>query len=141
MPAPNPRSDHVSPHTAPASYSDARHPYSPVREAAGLVFVSGQLGVADGEIVPGGIEAETRQAFDNLDRALAAVGLDRSDIVKIVVYLTSLADRLPMDEVYLEALAEPLPARTCFAVGELPFGARIELDVTAAARATRGGVG
>ena len=119
--------------SAPRRFSDAQHPYSATRSAAGLVFVSGQLGVAGGEIVSGGIDAETRQAFRNLHTCLAAVGLDLEDIVKVTVYLASMSDRLAMDEVYVAVLTAPLPARTCFAVGELPFGARVELDVIAAA--------
>lgn len=87
--------------------------------------------MADGEIVSGGIAAETRQAFTNLAAALAAVGLGLSSIVKITVYLASMADRLAMDDVYIGLLSESLPARTCFAVGELPFGARVELDAIA----------
>lgn len=117
--------------SAPKRFSDAAHPYSPLRVAGDVVFVSGQLGVADGEIVRGGILAETRQAFANLAATLSTAGLGFPDIVKITVYLASMTDRHAMDEVYLATLPEPLPARTCFAVGELPFGARVELDVIA----------
>jgi reactive intermediate/imine deaminase len=117
--------------SAPKRYSDAQHPYSILRTAGDLVFVSGQLGVSDNEIVTGGIVAETKQAFANLVDALESVGLGLQDIVKITVYLSSMADRLAMDDVYVNVLAPPLPARTCFAVAELPFAARIELDVIA----------
>lgn len=117
--------------SAPKRFSDAKHPYSRLRVAGDLVFVSGQLGVADGEVVEGGIIAETRQAFANLSTTLSASGLGLGDIVKITVYLASMNDRLAMDDIYMELLPEPLPARTCFAVGELPFGARVELDVVA----------
>jgi reactive intermediate/imine deaminase len=119
--------------SAPKRFSDAKHPYSTTRTAGGLVFVSGQLGVADNEIVEGGVVAQTRQAFANLERALGSAGLGLADIVKITVYLASMTDRLAMDEVYIATLPEPLPARTCIAVGELPFGARVELDVIAKA--------
>jgi enamine deaminase RidA (YjgF/YER057c/UK114 family) len=61
----------------PKRFSDAQHPYSPLRTAGDLVFVSGQLGVADNEIVAGGIVAETQQAFANLVDALGSVGLAR----------------------------------------------------------------
>ncbi|MCS7477142.1 RidA family protein [Umezawaea endophytica] len=114
---------------APASPSQARHPYSPVRETeTGLVFVSGQLGIADGRIVEGGIVEETRQAFANLRARLEAVGLDLRNLVKITVYLASMADRNAMDALYQDTLPHPLPARTCVAVAELPYGARVELD-------------
>lgn len=121
-----------TPATAPRRFSDARHPYSSTRRAGGTLFVAGQLGVADGDIVAGGIVAEARQAFANLTAALVGEGLGLSDVVKITVYLVDMADRPAMDEIYAEMLAEPRPARTCIAVAQLPFGARIELDAVAA---------
>lgn len=117
--------------TPPRRYSDARHPYSTVRRAGDVLFVAGQLGVADGDIVAGGIDAEARQAFANLTAALADEGLTTADLVKITVFLVDMADRPAMDEVYAAVLDDPRPARTCIAVAELPFGARIELDAVA----------
>ena len=122
---------------APANPAQARHPYSPVRgTGTGLFFVSGQLGLADGRIVAGGIAAETRQALENLGTRLAAAGLEFRHIVKITVYLASMADRNAMDAVYQQTLAEPRPARTCIAVAELPYRARVELDAIAARTGT-----
>ncbi|MEO5833910.1 MAG: Rid family hydrolase [Nakamurella sp.] len=123
-----------TPDAAPRRYSDAQHPYSTTRRAGGTLFVAGQLGVSDGDIVTGGVVAEARQAFANLTTALATEGLELSDVVKINVYLVDMADRTAMDEVYVESLTVPRPARTCIAVSQLPFGARIELDAIAAAR-------
>ncbi|MFC8665265.1 RidA family protein [Streptomyces sp. NPDC057199] len=117
---------------APTSPSRARHPYSPVRATeAGLVYISGQLGTADGDIVEGGIVHETRQALANLQSRLASVGLELRHLVKITVYLASMDDRNAMDAIYQEALVEPLPARTCVAVAELPYQARVEFDAIA----------
>ncbi|WP_079052810.1 RidA family protein [Streptomyces phaeochromogenes] len=83
---------------APTSPSGARHPYSPVRATeAGLVYVSGQLGIADGDIVEGGIVPETRQALANLQSRLASAGLELRHLVKITVYLASMDDRNAMD--------------------------------------------
>ncbi|MGW0477893.1 RidA family protein [Nonomuraea sp. NPDC003214] len=118
---------------APASPSQARHPYSPVRETeTGLVFLSGQLGIADGELVAGGVANETRQALANLRARLASAGLDLRHVVKITVYLASMGDRTTVDAIYEQILPEPRPARTCVAVAELPYRARIELDAIAA---------
>ncbi|MEV0388125.1 RidA family protein [Nonomuraea sp. NPDC050643] len=118
---------------APGSPSQARHPYSAVREtAAGLVYISGQLGIAGGEVVAGGVAGETRQALANLRGKLASAGLEFRHVVKITVYLVSMDDRNTMDAIYQETLPEPLPARTCIAVAELPYRARIELDAIAA---------
>ncbi|TRO59310.1 RidA family protein [Streptomyces sp. IB201691-2A2] len=117
---------------APTSPSGARHPYSPVRATeAGLVYISGQLGIADGGIVEGGIVPETRQALANLQSRLASAGLELRHLVKITVYLASMDDRNAMDAIYQEALVEPLPARTCIAVAELPYKARVEFDAIA----------
>ncbi|MGW2283466.1 RidA family protein [Streptomyces phaeochromogenes] len=117
---------------APTSPSGARHPYSPVRATeSGLVYISGQLGIADGDIVEGGTAHETRQALVNLRSKLASVGLELRHLVKITVYLASMDDRNAMDAIYQEALPEPLPARTCVAVAELPYRARVEFDAIA----------
>ncbi|MFI0424028.1 RidA family protein [Spongiactinospora sp. 9N601] len=118
--------------SAPTSPAQARHPYSPVREASGgLVFISGQLGLANGALVGGGVADETRQAVTNLRARLASAGLGLEDVAKITVYLASMSDRNAMDQAYQQSLPEPLPARTCIAVAELPYGARVELDAIA----------
>ncbi|GAA1011980.1 endoribonuclease [Acrocarpospora pleiomorpha] len=118
---------------APASPAEARHPYSPVRSTeAGLVYISGQLGIVDGKVVDGGIVHETRQALANVRSKLASAGLELRHLVKITVYLASMDDRNAMDAIYQETLPEPLPARTCIAVAELPYKARVEFDAIAA---------
>ncbi|MFI5957555.1 RidA family protein [Cryptosporangium sp. NPDC051539] len=117
---------------APKSPAQAQHPYSPVRDTGtGLIFVSGQLGLADGEVVAGGVAAQTRQALANLGTKLAAAGLEFRHLVKITVYLTTMDGRNTMDRIYRETLPEPLPARTCVAVAGLPYGAQVELDAIA----------
>jgi reactive intermediate/imine deaminase len=117
----------------PKRFSDAAHPYSVTRTGAGLIFVSGQLGVRDGEIVPGGIGPETRQALANLERCLGEQGCGTADVVKATVLLADLGDRKELDALYMDFFAEPRPARTCYAAGALPYGARVEVDVVAVA--------
>jgi reactive intermediate/imine deaminase len=119
--------------TAPRRFSDADHPYSASRTGGGLIFVSGQLGVVDNEIVAGGIAAETRCALSNLDRVLGAQGCDRTAVLKTTVLLADLADRRQFDEIYAEFFPEPRPARTCYAAGALPYGARVEIEAIAVA--------
>ena len=122
-----------NPPTPPKRFSDAAHPYSMTRTGAGLIFVSGQLGVRDGEIVPGGIGPEARQALVNLKRCLAEQGCGPADVVKTTVLLADLADRKELDEIYMDFFAEPRPARTCYAAGALPYGARVEVEAIASA--------
>ena len=119
--------------TAPRRFSDADHPYSASRTGAGLIFVSGQLGVLDNEIVAGGTAAETRRALSNLERVLGAQGCDRTAVLKTTVLLAELADRSQFDEIYSEFFPEPRPARTCYAAGALPYGARVEIEAIAIA--------
>jgi enamine deaminase RidA (YjgF/YER057c/UK114 family) len=82
--------------------------------------------------VDGGIVHETRQALANLQGKLTAAGLELRHLVKVTVYLASMDDRNAMDEIYQATLPDPLPARTCIAVAELPYRARVELDAIAA---------
>jgi len=124
---------------APQRFSDADHPYSASRTGAGLIFVSGQLGVRDDEIVSGGIAAETRQALSNLEHCLAVQGSDRTAVLKTTVLLADLADRNEFDEIYAEFFPEDRPARTCYAAGALPYGARVEIEAIATAAHSTGG--
>ena len=76
--------------------------YSQVVEANGFVFVAGQVGEdpATGEVVAGGIEAETRAMFANLERCLKAVGLGLADVVKSTVYLVDIDDWAAYNQVF-----------------------------------------
>ncbi|MEA5363192.1 RidA family protein [Amycolatopsis sp., V23-08] len=110
----------------------SEHPYPAAFRSGDLVSVSGRLGVTDaGELVPGGFDAECAQAFDNLDAALKSVGASRSDVVKVVAYLTDIADRPGLNTVYERFFAEPRPARTCVGVASLPYGAAVEVEALA----------
>jgi reactive intermediate/imine deaminase len=121
--------------TAPKRFLDADHPYSATRTGSGLIFVSGQLGVIDDDIVPGGILPEAGQALANLKQCLARHGCGPRDVVKTTVLLADLADRNAFDAVYADFFAEPRPARTCYAAGALPYGARVEVEAIALAAA------
>ena len=87
--------------------SGAPSPIGPYALAAhtdpGLVFLSGQTPIdpATGRLVDGDIATQTRQVFANLTAVLASAGLSLDDIVKVNVYLTSMADFADMNEIYL----------------------------------------
>lgn len=105
-------------------------PYSHVAAAGGLYFASGQAGAdAEGRLADG-IAEQARQCFANLLSALEAAGLAETDVVKVNVYLTDVADFAAMNEAYAAAFSEPYPARTTVYVG-LPPGMLIEADVVA----------
>ena len=102
-------------------------------ERSGLLFVSGQTPVdpATGELIQGDVAAQTRRAFDNLDRVLQAAGASLDDVVKVNVYLTTMDDFAALNEVYASVFNAPYPARTTVAVAELPLGARVEIELVA----------
>ena len=110
-------------------------PYSQGVVHAGLVFVSGQIPLDPdtGELVEGGIEAQTRRVFANLRAVLEAGGSSLDDALRIGIYLVDLADFPRVNALYAELFSrEPRPARTTLGVASLPKGARIEVDAIAA---------
>ncbi|MGB8862375.1 MAG: Rid family detoxifying hydrolase [Ilumatobacteraceae bacterium] len=109
-------------------------PYSHAVVASGeFVFLSGQTGQhpASGEIVTGGVAAETRQVLVNLAHVLAAAGLDFASVVKCNVFLVDMADFNEMNTVFAEAIPGPFPARSTVAVAALPLGAQVEIECVA----------
>lgn len=107
-------------------------PYTPVVPAGGFLIVSGQVGLLEGRLVPGGFEAELRQAVANLSELLEGAGASLQDVVKTTVFLRHLAsDYDRMNEVYVELFGDHRPARSAIGVAELPLGALVELEAWA----------
>lgn len=110
-------------------------PYSQAIETNGMVFLSGQLPInpQTGEM-PEGIEAQTRQSLTNARAILAEAGLSMGDVVKTTVLLADIADFAAMNAVYNEFFSEPFPARSAFAVRDVPKGALVEIECIAVKR-------
>ena len=108
-------------------------PYSHAVWTGDLLYCSGQTPIdpATGKLVTGGIAEQTRQAFDNLATVLASAGLSLDEVIKVNVYLTSMAHFAGMNQVYQQRFASPYPARTTVAVAELPLQALIEIEMIA----------
>lgn len=106
-------------------------PYSPVVRAGAWLVCSGQIGLADGAVVAGGVRAETAQAMANLAALLEGEGATLADVVKTTVFLTDMADFAAMNEVYAEAFAGHRPARSTIGVAALPLGAVVEVEAWA----------
>ncbi|MCI6161773.1 MAG: RidA family protein [Prevotellaceae bacterium] len=109
-------------------------PYSQGIEVNSMVFVSGQLPIipTTGAFPEGGIKEQTRQSLLNAQAILQSEGLDLKNVVKTTVLLADIADFAEMNEVYAEFFAKPYPARSAFAVKDLPKGARVEIECIAA---------
>jgi 2-iminobutanoate/2-iminopropanoate deaminase len=110
-------------------------PYSQGIKAGGFVFVAGEKGMdpKTGEIVPGGIEAETRQTLENIKGILEAGGSSMDRVVATFVFMTDLEGFEAMNEVYAEYFTATPPGRTTVEVKALPAGAQIEITAFALA--------
>lgn len=119
----------ISTEKAPAAIG----PYSQAVEANGFVYCSGQLPInaASGEM-PEGITAQTETSLANVKAVLAAAGLTLDNVVKTTVYLADMSLFGPMNEVYGRTFKAPYPARSAYAVKELPKQALVEIEVIAA---------
>lgn len=108
-------------------------PYSQAVKIENLVFCSGQIPIdpATGELVAGGIEAQTAQVIKNLGAVLTAAGATWDDVVKTTIYLTNLADFAVVNQVYGAAVGSVPPARATVQVAALPKGAAVEIEAVA----------
>jgi 2-iminobutanoate/2-iminopropanoate deaminase len=108
-------------------------PFSLVRRAGGLVFLSGEVPVADDGTVPEGIAAQTDLTLALIAETLAGEGLSLADVVSCTVYLADKADFAAFNEAYRKHFREPLPVRTTVEA-KLMMDAKIEITVIAAER-------
>ena len=106
-------------------------PYSQAYEANGFVFTSGQLPVnpADGTM-PKGIAAQAEQSCKNVGAILEAAGSGFGKVLKTTCFLADIADFAAFNEVYARFFTSK-PARSCFAVKDLPRGAKCEIEAIA----------
>ena len=110
-------------------------PYSQGIKAGGFVFVAGEKGMdpVTKKIVPGGIEAETRQTLENIRAILEEAGSKLDLVVSSFVFMTDLGDFSKMNAIYAEYFKSNPPGRTTVEVKSLPAGAHVEITVTALA--------
>ena len=106
-------------------------PYSPVVVSGDLVYTAGQVANdASGAVVSDDVEAQTRQALDNVRACLAAAGCGLEDVIKVNAFLTDLANFELYNAVYREYFSEPFPARTTVGAALAP-GLHVEIEVVA----------
>ena len=104
--------------------------YSQAIRSGNTVYLSGQIPLdpASGQLVDGGMEAQIRRVFDNLNAVATAAGGDLSKVVKLNVFLTDLGHFQLVNQVMAEYFTEPYPARAAIGVAALPRGAAVEMD-------------
>ncbi len=107
-------------------------PYSQAIVSGDLVFCAGQLGLdpVTGELAVG-IEAQADRALRNVSAVLDAAGCSFADVVKTTIFLADINDFAAVNAIYATFIVDPAPARSTFAVGSLPKGGLIEIEVTA----------
>jgi 2-iminobutanoate/2-iminopropanoate deaminase len=105
-------------------------PYSVGVAGGPFVFTAGQLGInpKTGNLVEGGVEAETRQALQNLSAILEAANSCLDNVVKTTVFLRDIADFAKMNAVYGEFFTENPPARSAVQVAALPKNGAVEIE-------------
>jgi len=108
-------------------------PYSAAIRVGDFVYTSGQLGLdpASGNLVEGGVEAETRQALENLKAVLEAAGAGLKDVVKTTVFLRDMGEFAKMNAIYAGFFIEKPPARSAVQVAALPKGGAVEIEAVA----------
>ena len=110
-------------------------PYSQAIKAGGFIFVAGEKGMdpVTKQIVPGGIEPETRRTLENIKTILEEAGSGMNRVVSTFVFMTDLNDFSKMNEIYAGYFKDHPPGRTTVEVKSLPAGAHVEITVTALA--------
>ena len=111
--------------------SNAVGPYTPVVRAGDWLVVSGQVGLRDGTLVSGGMQAELRQALSNIRALLDNERVPLTSVVKTTVYLRHIDDYAAMNETYTEFFGDHRPARAAVAVAGLPLHALVEVEAWA----------
>ena len=109
-------------------------PFSQAVRVGDVLYLSGCLGNVPGkmELVPGGMEAETRQTMENIRAVLTANGLGFDDVFKATVMLADMSEWSAFNKIYLTYFKpDRLPTRSAFGAAGLALGARVELEMWA----------
>lgn len=105
-------------------------PYAQAVRAGNTVYFSGQIPLdpATATLVEGDIAVQTRRVFDNLAAVASAAGGSLSQIVRVGIYVTDLANFAAVNAVMAEYFQPPYPARSTIEVSGLPKAAQVEVD-------------
>jgi reactive intermediate/imine deaminase len=109
-------------------------PFSEAVRVGDTLYLSGQIGLVPGsmQLVPGGIQAESKQTMDNIKTSLEAHGYTLGDVVKCTIMLADISEWGTFNEVYKTYFDKRYPARSALGANGLALGARVEVECFAA---------
>ncbi|MCC6931061.1 MAG: RidA family protein [Gemmatimonadaceae bacterium] len=116
-------------------YGKPTRPFTPAVQVGNLLFLAGQIGTsanAQGGVVAGGIQAETRQTMLNIKEVLEKSGSSLDRVVKCTVFMADMREWDAMNEVYATFFPRNKPARSALGTNGLALGARVEIECIAA---------
>ncbi|PID01162.1 MULTISPECIES: RidA family protein [unclassified Sporosarcina] len=107
-------------------------PYSQAVKVNGVVYTSGQIPLTlAGEVVSGGIEAQTNQVLQNLGKVLEEAGSSLQQVIKTTVFIQDMNEFGALNAIYEEHFGEHKPARSTVEVARLPKDVRVEIEAIA----------
>jgi reactive intermediate/imine deaminase len=107
-------------------------PFSDAVRVADVLYLSGQIGIGPAGKIPDGIDAQARQALDNVGAVLKRAGLSYRDVFHCTAMLADMKDWPAFNKVYVPYFpAGKLPARSAMGVNGLALGARVEIECQA----------
>ena len=123
--------DQIIYHNLPGD-AESNLPFSSAVQVGDLLFLSGALGNLPGtlKLVPGGIEAETRQTMNNIKETVESFGSSMDRVVKCTVFMADMNEWGAMNKVY-RTYFEKMPARSALGASGLALGARVEIECIA----------
>ncbi len=114
------------------SLESMKLPFSEAVRVGTMLYLSGAIGIdSSGILVPGGIEAETRQAMVNIRSVLERHGSSMDRVIKCTAMLADMGEWAAMNGVYVEFFPRNLPARSAFGASGLALGSRVEIECIA----------
>lgn len=116
-------------------YGKPVNPFSPAVRVGSMLYLAGQIGTdSTGQVVKGGIEAETRQTMLNIADVLAKTGSSMDRVVKCTAMLADMREWPAMNAVYATFFPVNKPARSALGANGLALGAHVEIECLAVAR-------
>lgn len=108
-------------------------PFSTAVIVGDIIYLSGQIGNVDkkNELVPGGIQAETKKALDNIKAVLEANNSSLDNVIKVTVMMADMSEWKEMNEIYVSFFPNSKPARSAFGTSGLALNARMEIECIA----------